>query len=174
MLVALIPQLEPTKSIPFVSKLEISPENQFPDWLLALKSLLDHDQEERLKIYKDDTWVGIEVFIQKLDEKSGQRFTRLNEILNTSQVHSSWKTLHSIIKFIENPTRDILCATITSDQEDETNLQFWRTVAPWPVTQLSHDSEFKKALMQVPSDSAPWLSAQADIDKNGIDSALSF
>lgn len=168
-LVALIPQLEPIKSIPFVSKLEISPENQFPDWFLALKSLLDHDQEERLKIYKDDTWVGIEVFIQKLDEKSGQRFTRLNEILNTSQVHSSWKTLHSIIKFIENPTRDILCGTITSIREDETNLQFWRTVAPWPVTQLSHDSEFKKALMQVPSDSAPWLSAQADIDKNGIE-----
>lgn len=170
-LTAVIPQLEPTQVLDLLRNAEFEPSIEIPEWLSALSELLHirRNGDELLKIYQYDESIGVEVRLNRLDDMEAKKYSRLSSILEGPLTSSTWSPIDAIAKFVTNPTRDLLSQAAACIAKDKPNLQFWQAIAPWPIKQLLNAPQLQASLMALPSDTKPWLLAEEQFNKNGLE-----
>lgn len=170
-LTTVIPQLEPSQVLDLLGNAEFPSTIDTPEWLFALSELLHNgrDSDERLKVYRNDESIGIEVKLNRLDDTEAKRYSRLLGILAAPLISSTWTPIDAIAKFVADPTRELLSQATASIAAVESNLLFWHAIAPWPIKQLMNAPELQASLMALPADAKPWLLAEEEFGKNGLE-----
>lgn len=171
LLTALIPQLEPSQVLDLLGNAEFPPAIDIPEWLSALSELLRNGRgwDERLKVYRNDESIGVAVCLNRLDDTDTKRYSRLLGILAAPLVSPAWAPVDAIAEFVANPTCELLSQAAASIAAVDSNLLFWHAIAPWPIKQLLNAPELQEGLMALPTDAKPWLLAEQEFMKNGLE-----
>lgn len=168
---ALIPQLAPSEVMDFLGTdlLHRKAASPAPEWLTALVDLFNRAGSATVKVYHDDKSVGIDAFINKVNDTSKASYARLSTILAADQVNPSWLPIAVIAKFVMNPTRDAFIAALDGITATTTELQFWRKISPWPLVQATYSTESKEALLALNKDAKPWVTTEESFSKVGLE-----